>query len=72
MLILDSVEKDYASIEKAAQEFYQMILDDDVRKSIALASEMSGLQLLRASKEISQGYNQVWCCSVPYLTRPTR
>ena len=49
MDILDSVAKDFAIIDKAAQEFYQMILDDDVRNSIALAAEMAGLKLLRAS-----------------------
>jgi ABC-type antimicrobial peptide transport system ATPase subunit len=50
MDILDSVQKDFSIIDKAAKEFVQMLLDDDVRKSIALSAEMSGLKLLRASK----------------------
>ena len=50
MDILDSVAKDFDVIDKAAKEFGQMILDDDVRKSIAMAAELAGLKLLRASK----------------------
>jgi hypothetical protein len=50
MDILDSVQQDFAIIDKAAKEFCQMLLDNDVRKSIALAAEMSGLKLLRATK----------------------
>ena len=49
MNILDSVQKDFAIIDNASQEFCQILLNDDVKKSIALAAEMAGLKLLRAA-----------------------
>jgi hypothetical protein len=49
MTILDSVQEDYATIDKAAGEFLHDLSGNDIKRDIALAAEMAGLQLLRAA-----------------------
>jgi hypothetical protein len=47
--ILDSVQKDYPSIDKAAGEFLHKLSGNNIKRDIMLAAEMAGLKLLRAA-----------------------
>jgi hypothetical protein len=49
MNILDSIQKDYAIINKTAGEFLSKLSGNDIHRDILLASEIGGLELLRAS-----------------------
>ncbi len=48
--LLRSIQKDYAIIDKVANEFLPKLTGSDIRKDIMLAAEMCGLKLIRASK----------------------
>jgi hypothetical protein len=48
--LLQSIQKDYALIDKVANEFLPMLTGSDIKKDIMLAAEMCGLKLVRASK----------------------
>jgi hypothetical protein len=55
MVTLDSIQKNYPAISKAAGEFLSKLSGTGVARDIALASEMAGLMLLRASSaDLSQ------------------
>jgi len=49
MTLLDSVQKDYATIDQAAGEFLHKLSGNNLQRDIVLAAEMAGLQLLRAA-----------------------
>jgi hypothetical protein len=59
MAILEDVKRDYPTIHGAASAFLSKLTGTDIKKDIALAAEMSGLALLRAStvdlKQIAPG-----------------
>ncbi|HNT78089.1 MAG TPA: hypothetical protein PKH77_24005 [Anaerolineae bacterium] len=55
MTLLDSIQKDYALIDKAAAEFLSTLPGENFTRVIALAAEIAGLQLLRATQmDLSQ------------------
>lgn len=49
MILLDSIQKDYALIDQAAAEFLSTLPGENFTRVIALAAEIAGLQLLRAT-----------------------
>jgi hypothetical protein len=55
MNILESIQKDYPAIDKTAGEFLQKLSGNNIKRDIALAAQMAGLKLLRATKvDLSQ------------------